>query len=250
MLAVAVDAQGRIGISGEGLAAVDALFVLRVNKIVAAAAGLGLSGREMRLADTLDVVGAVAVCTDRGKFDEPFLEERFSMHAPEIFLIGRFAVDVVLDDDTHVFVAGGTGERDVRPEDGGFGVVFRANIMLAVAVPALGDVLGPALKIGPAVDTVGIGKRIEVGTRPAIFTVADGRAIDGRDVFLMRDVSFDLGRDHRMAVCASEAFVDRGKKAFFVDSEFLADGGFDAVTGKAGSLSGRCFFLGGRKANP
>ena len=117
MFSVTIDTERSVDIPREGLLAVEALLVLVENELVAAAAGLGLLGHQMRLADTFDVMDAVAVGADGGELDKPFSKKGLAVNALHVFVIGHFAVDVVLDDDAHILMAGRACQGDVLPAD-------------------------------------------------------------------------------------------------------------------------------------
>ena len=104
-----------------------------------------VAGLHVGLADALDIVDAVAVRADGGELGQPFLEQGLAVDALQVFLVGGLGVDVVLDDDVHVLVAAGAHEGDVLPADDRGRVRHGLDVVLAVAVPAAGDVLVAAL---------------------------------------------------------------------------------------------------------
>jgi hypothetical protein len=217
----------------------DAVFILAEDEFMTGAAGLGLLGHEVGFTHPLDVVHPVTVRADGGVADEPFFEQGFPVDALHIFLIRSFAVDVVLDYDRHVLMTGGAGERDVPAVDRGFRVCGRMDVVLAVAVPALGHFLGATLDIGASMDAVGVEKRVEAGAELLVFTVAGGGAVRGRDILLMRDVSRCPVLLNGMAVSAAESAMDRGREMIFVDLEpVLERPGFSMAGKTAGVLAG------------
>jgi hypothetical protein len=117
VFAVAVNAKGGIDIAAEGLLTVNALLVFIKNEFVAAAAGLGLFGHEMRLPDAFNVMDAMTVRADSGELEEAFLIKGSAVNAFHVFMIGHFPVDVIFDDDMHVLVAGRTGQGNVFSVD-------------------------------------------------------------------------------------------------------------------------------------
>lgn len=82
VFAMAIHAQGGVGIPGQGLAAMHAVLVIAQDELVAAAARLRLSGHQMGLADPLDIVDTMAVRTDGGKLEEGLFEESFPFSWP------------------------------------------------------------------------------------------------------------------------------------------------------------------------
>jgi len=172
VLAVAVDTEGRVDVAGQSLLSVDALFVVVEDELVAPAAGLGLLGHEMRFPDPLDIMDAVAVGANRGILDEPLFEKRLSVDALHVFLIGHLAVDMVLDDYCHVLMTGGAGLGYVLPVDGRVGVRKGPDVVLAVAVPALGHFPDAPFEISPSMDAVRVGERVEAGFRFVVFAMA------------------------------------------------------------------------------
>ena len=193
----------------------------------------GSLGLQVGRADALDVMDAVAVRADRGEADQSFFEEGPAVDALQVFLVGRFGVDVVLDDDVHVLVAAGADQGDVRPADDGVRVRDRLDVVLPVAVPAAGDVLLPA-QGALAVDAVGVGRgrarRARAGgpvaaprcSRPAAGSGRGGRAFRPGGGGCRR-----RGRQNRMAVRAGQPGMDR------------AEEGVRAVAGQAGRRGGR-----------
>jgi len=130
---------------------------------VAAAAGLGLLGHEVRFADTLDIVDPVAVGADGGVLDKSLLEEGLSVDALHILPVGHFTVDVVLDDDRHILMAGGASLGDILAMDGRLGVRVGADVMLAVTIPAPGHLGDAPFQVGSSVDAVLVGQWVEAG---------------------------------------------------------------------------------------
>ena len=119
MFAVAVDAKRRVHVALEGFLAVDAFLVFVENDGVAFPAGFRLFGHEMWFAHSLDVVHSMAVRADSRIGIKPVFKEGFAVDALQVFLVGRFAVDVELDHHLHVLMADGAGERDVIAVDRG-----------------------------------------------------------------------------------------------------------------------------------
>jgi len=237
VLAVAVHTEGRVDVPGQRLPAVDAFFVFIEDELVAAAAGLGLLGHEVRFADTLDIVDPVAVGADGGVLDEPFLEEGLSVDALHILLVGHFAVDVVLDDDRHVLMAGGTGLGDILAMDGRLGIRVGADVMLAVAIPAPGHLGDAPFQVGPSVDAVRIDQRVEAGFLAGAFTMTGRGAVRRRDILLVGDFPRLFRRLDGVAVGAEKGRVDGGRKMAFVYPQ-LAGRRRRAVTGETGRVLG------------
>jgi len=161
----------------------------------------------MGLADAFDVVDAMAVGADGGELDKPFFKKGLAVNALHVFVIRHFAVNVVLDDDVHIFMTGRAGEGDVLPVDRGFGVSGRPDIVLSVTIPAPGHLADSSFKVGPAVDAVRVRKRSLSLPGQAAFTMTDGRAIDIRKFLFMGKISFSLFGPDEMAICASEESV-------------------------------------------
>ena len=157
--------------------------------------------------------------------------------AAEILAIRRRRVDVVLHDDRHVFVASGTGQRDVAAIDRGLGVGDGLDDVDPMAVPATGDFPLPPLEVGPAVDAVGIGGRAR-GPRRGSGLVTRRPAGRGRQVLLGLMGRGPLPPDEPgVAGGAIERRMDRGLK------------GDMAVAFEAGRHSGRPFVLGQGQGN-
>ena len=78
----------------------------------------------------------MAVGANRGDFDQSAAVQGPAMYALFIFLEGLFSVDVVFDHYLHILVADGAGSRYVCTVNGRFRVLFRPDVMAAVAVTA------------------------------------------------------------------------------------------------------------------
>jgi len=169
---VAVDTERGIDVPGEGLTAVDAGAVFFEDPFVTAAAGLGLLGHKVGFSHSPDIMDPVAVGADGRIETESLFEKGLSVDAPHVFLIGRLAVDVVLDDDGHIFVAGSASLRDVLAVDSRFRVCCGTDIVLAVAVPAFGHFADASFKIGPSVDAIRVGQGIKAGPRFLVLPMA------------------------------------------------------------------------------
>ena len=63
------------------------------------------------------------------------------MHALFIFFERPFRMDMMLDDYLHIFMANRAGSWDVGAVDHRFRIVFRADIMAAVAIRAGGAIV-------------------------------------------------------------------------------------------------------------
>jgi len=162
------------------------------------------------------------------------------MNALHVFLIGSLPVNIVFDDDGHVFMADGTRQWNVLSIDLGLKVRDVPDVVLAVAVPAPGDLLIASLQIGLPVDAVGIGKRTFAGSKFSIFAVALQSATDVGQGFGMRQVFFFARGKKHMTVGTLQGRVDGGFKGRFVDLEVLISPGlgFIAVTDHAAGVSG------------
>jgi hypothetical protein len=204
----------------------------------------------MGLPDALNIMGPMTVGADRSELDQSLFEKGSAMDALHVFLVGHLPVDVVLNDDMHIFVAGGTGQGDILPVDGGLEVRGGPDVVFSMAVPALGHFLDSSFKISPAVDAIRVRERRGVHPCFAAFTVAGGCAVDIRQVFFVRQVFFCFSGVNVVAVGAGGPAVGRAKKIVLVHLEFVADAGLRPVAGQAFGILGWGFFLAGQKANP
>jgi len=88
VLAVAIHAEGDIGVPLQRFTAVDAAGVFLEDQPVAFAAGRRVLGREMGRAHALDIVNAVTVRADRGEIEQALVVEAPAVDALAIFLVG------------------------------------------------------------------------------------------------------------------------------------------------------------------
>jgi hypothetical protein len=79
--------------------------------------------------------------------------------------------------------------------------------MLSMAIPALGHILDSSFKIGSAMDAVRVRKWRKTRLGFSAVTVTGGRAVDIRQIFFMRDLSFGLSRLNSVAISAAECSV-------------------------------------------
>jgi len=223
VFAMTIDAQGCIGISGHSLETVDALFVFLVDELMAGPASLGLLGHEAGLTNPLDIVDAVAVRTDCGKPNQPFFKKGSPMRTSPVFLVWHFLVDMILDHDVHILMAGGAGQGNVRSVDCRFRVVGSADVVLPVAIPAAGGFFDPSFQVSPAVDAIRINKGVKPFPRFCVFSMANGRAMDIGDVASMGDFSFAFPLAHSMTARAFQTAMDRRSESRLADLIFFVD---------------------------
>lgn len=175
------------------------------------------------------------------------------VNAPQVLLIRGFAVDVVFDNHGHILMAYGAGEGNIVSVGRGFGVGDLFDVVLPVAIPALGDFLVPSLEVGPSVDAVGIRKGALSRTERFALAMANPSAIDvGQGFGVGQLCPFGPSRDH-MTICAPQVPVDGRLEGLFIDLEVSVRPTLRpiAVTNQAiripGGWGSRCL---GKKARP
>jgi hypothetical protein len=117
-------------------------------------------------------------------------------------------VDVILDYDAHILMAGRAGQRDIPAVDKRIGIVDFPDVVLTVAVPAFGHFLITPLQIGFAVNAIRVREGIETGTDILVVPVAGRRAARSRYFLGVRQIAGSFPWLDDMAVRAAEPAVD------------------------------------------